>query len=541
MRKQDKRSAEIYSISKALFAPTRLEITLNNFVNTLSLVLRMRRGGLEIPASEGEKKITAATRNSGSPSAADYTVPKAAIDQIMTAGRLVVPDVCNSELFKDQIKWHGIGPTAFIAAAVEVDHETGGMLWFERAKESGYDYEEDVHFLSVAADLAGRAIRLHRTISGRGRTFAEEQEEQQNSRDEQSQSSARQRLLKNDGIIGESTALMAAVDTAKVMAETNSIVLLRGETGTGKECFAKLIHQHSTRQKKPFIKFNCPALSESLLESELFGHEKGAFTGAIAQRVGRFESANGGTLLLDEIGEIPPAFQAKLLRVIQEGEFERVGGTKTLKVDVRLIFATNKDLEMAVQNGEFREDLYYRISGVPLILPPLRHRDGDIPLLARAFLQRFNEENGRDLHFAPPALDHLSKCKFPGNVRELENCVRRTATLARSKTITSSDFACQTDQCFSSRLWKGVHCSHGHIEIDAPAGTTPLLGAPANDVPPKEPGSAGVASNLIERDRLISALEEAGWNQAKAARILKKTPRQVGYALRRHGVDVRKL
>lgn len=305
MRKHDKRSAEIYSISKALFAPTRLEITLNNFVNTLSLVLRMRRGGLEIPASEGEKKITAATRNSGSPSAAHYTVPKAAIDRIMTAGRLVVPDVCNSELFKDQIKWHGIGPTAFIAAAVEVDHETGGMLWFERAKESGYDYEEDVHFLSMAADLAGRAIRLHRTISGRGRTFAEEQEEQQNSRDEQSQSSARQRLLKNDGIIGESTALMAAVDTAKVMAETNSIVLLRGETGTGKECFAKLIHQHSTRQKKPFIKFNCPALSESLLESELFGHEKGAFTGAIAQRVGRFESANGGTLLLDEIGEIP--------------------------------------------------------------------------------------------------------------------------------------------------------------------------------------------------------------------------------------------
>lgn len=459
----------------------------------------------------------------------------------MTAGRLVVPDVCNSELFKDHIKWRGIAPSAFIAAAVKCDHETVGILWFERAEESGYDYEEEVNFLSMAADLAGGAIQLHRTISRRGRTFPEEQQEQQNSRDKHSQSSARQRLLKNDGIIGESPALMAAVATAKVVAETNSTVLLRGESGTGKECFAKLIHQNSTRQKKPFIKFNCPALSESLLESELFGHEKGAFTGAIAQRVGRFELANGGTLLLDEIGEIPPAFQAKLLRVIQEGEFERVGGTKTLKVDVRLIFATNKDLETAVLNGEFREDLYYRISAVPVILPPLRQRDGDIPLLARAFLQRFNEENGRDLHFAPSALDHLSKCKFPGNVRELENCVRRTATLARSKTITSSDFACQADQCFSSRLWKGVHCSHCHMEIDASAGTTPLVGAPANDVPPKELASAGVASNLIERDRLISALEEAGWNQAKAARILEKTPRQVGYALRRHGVEVKKL
>ncbi len=222
-------------------------------------------------------------------------------------------------------------------------------------------------------------------------------------------------------------------------------------------------------------------------------------------------------MLLDEIGEIPPAFQAKLLRVIQEGEFERVGGTKTLKVDVRLIFATNKDLEMAVRNGEFREDLYYRISAVPVTLPPLRQRDGDIPLLARAFLQRFNEENGRDLHFAPSALDHLSKCKFPGNVRELENCVQRTATLARSKTITSSDFACQTDQCFSSRLWKGLRCSHCHIATDASAGMTPLVGAPANDVPPKDPASAGAASKLIERDRLISVDGGGGLESGKGS------------------------
>ncbi|MQX60626.1 GAF domain-containing protein, partial [Sinorhizobium meliloti] len=182
-RKQDKPSAEIYSISKILIAPTRLEITLNNFVNTLSLILRMRRGGLEIPASEGETKITATTRISGSPSAADYNVPKAAIDQVMTAGRLVVPDVCNSELFKDHIKWRGIAPSAFIAAAVKCDHETVGILWFERAEESGYDYEEEVNFLSMAADLAGGAIQLHRTISRRGRTFPEEQQEQQNSRD----------------------------------------------------------------------------------------------------------------------------------------------------------------------------------------------------------------------------------------------------------------------------------------------------------------------------------------------------------------------
>jgi len=457
MRKQDMWSNGMYRISKVLFAPTQLGMVLDNFLNTIPLILPMRHGGLDIPGAKGEIKITATTRNSGSHPATHCTVPKAAMDQIMAAGvRLVIPDICHSELFKDQIKtsWSGIVPAAFIAVPVKVDHEALGMLWFERASESGYDYEEEVHFLSMAANLAGVAIRLHRTFSRGGQAFAEEQQEQQNSRVEERQSSARQRLLKNDGIIGESPALMAALETAKFVAETNSTVLLRGESGTGKECFAKLIHDHSTQRRKPFIKVNCPALPESLLESELFGHEKGAFTGALSQRIGRFELADGGTLLLDEIGEISPAFQAKLLRVIQEGELERVGGTKMLKVDVRLICATNKDLETAVRNGQFREDLYYRISVVPITLPPLRKRDGDIPLLAKAFLQRFNEENGRGLHFVQSALDHLSRCKFPGNVRELENCVRRTATLARSKTITSSDFACQTDQCFSSSLWK---------------------------------------------------------------------------------------
>ncbi|WKL39493.1 sigma 54-interacting transcriptional regulator (plasmid) [Sinorhizobium meliloti] len=281
-------------------------------MNTLSLILRMRRGGLEIPASEGETKITAATRNSGSPSAADYTVPKAAIDQVMTAGRLVVPDVCNSELFKDQIKWRGIGPTAFIAAAVEVDHETGGMLWFECAEESDYDYEEEVHFLSMAANLAGRAIRLHRTISRRERTFAEEQQEQQNSRDEQSQSSARQRLLKNDGIIGESTALMTAVDTAKVMAETNSIVLLRGRNRNwqGMLCEANPPAFDSAK-KSPSSSSIAPRCLRAFSNQSCLDMRKVRSPGAIAQRVGRFESANGGTLLLDEIGEIPPGVPSK--------------------------------------------------------------------------------------------------------------------------------------------------------------------------------------------------------------------------------------
>ena len=211
----------------------------------------------------------------------------------------------------------------------------------------------------------------------------------------------------------------------------------------------------SPRKKGPFVKLNCAALPESVLESELFGHEKGAFTGAIGQRKGRFELADRGTLFLDEIGEISPAFQAKLLRVLQEGEFERVGGMRTLKVDVRLVAATNKNLEDAVARGEFRADLYYRINVVTISVPALRARPEDIFLLAREFLRRFNEEHATQLAWTTSAKNVLEGCYFPGNVRELENCVRRTATLAKGLKIVADDFACRHDECLSSTLWRG--------------------------------------------------------------------------------------
>jgi Nif-specific regulatory protein len=228
-----------------------------------------------------------------------------------------------------------------------------------------------------------------------------------------------------------------------IVAKSNSTVLVRGESGTGKELIAKAIHELSPRAKGPFVKINCAALPESVLESELFGHEKGAFTGAINARKGRFELADKGTLFLDEIGEISPAFQAKLLRVLQEQEFERVGGNHTIKVDVRVVTATNRNLEEAVARKEFRADLYYRISVVPILMPPLRDRRSDIPQLATEFLRRFNGENDRTLTFDAKAMEVLMGCGFPGNVRELENCVQRTATLARGPSIMMDDFACR--------------------------------------------------------------------------------------------------
>ncbi|MGX8009861.1 nif-specific transcriptional activator NifA [Mesorhizobium sp. ORM8.1] len=547
----------IYEISKALTAPARLEVTLANVVNTLASFVQMRHGSILVLGSEGEPEIAASAGSA--PSGTHPIIPEAAINQIVATGtRLVIADLSTSELFQTDLqtlpKVESL-PMAFIGVPVKAEDRVLGTLSILR--ENGSRHDEDICFLTMVANLVGRTIRLHR-----GLTMDRERRVNKDWRVENSSNGDRTDLVpharvKIDGIIGESPALKQVLETVSIVARTNSTVLLRGESGTGKEFFAQAIHRHSLRRTKSFVKLNCAALSESVLESELFGHEKGAFTGAISQRAGRFELANGGTLLLDEIGEISPAFQAKLLRVLQEGELERVGGTKTLQVDVRLICATNRDLESAVVNGDFRADLYYRINVVPIILPPLRERPGDIPRLANAFLERFNKENHLELAFAPSALEFISQCYFPGNVRELENCVERTATLARSRTIAPSDFACNNNQCLSWLLWKRADHSHsgntGNQSIRnnmMPAGLpTPAgrFGAPQDNLRPHTADPANdlalraIGPRLTERDRLIGAMEKVGWVQAKAARVLGVTPRQVGYALRRHGIEVKKF
>ena len=335
----------------------------------------------------------------------------------------------------------------------------------------------------MIANLMGQTVRLHEVIArDRERLMTE----QSRLAKELSATRATDREPRQQGILGESEAIRSVLDKIKIVARTNSTVLLRGESGTGKELFARATHDLSPRKKGPFIKLNCAALPESVLESELFGHEKGSFTGALAQRKGRFELADHGTLFLDEIGEISPSFQAKLLRVLQEGEFERVGGVRTLKVDVRLVAATNKNLEEAVTRGEFRADLYYRINVVSISLPPLRDRPDDVILLAREFLRRFNEEHGTQRSLTTTAKGVLEGCYFPGNVRELENCVRRTATLAKGEKIVADDFACRHNECLSSTLWKGKVATTGSFNIvprreqNAPTQNSPVpsLSAP---------------------------------------------------------------
>jgi formate hydrogenlyase transcriptional activator len=234
-----------------------------------------------------------------------------------------------------------------------------------------------------------------------------------------------------EGIVGSSAALRALLDQVRLVAATDATVLIGGETGTGKELIARAIHMHSDRRRRPFVKVNCASIPAELLESELFGHEKGSFTGAIAQRIGRFEAAHGGTLFLDEIGELPLHLQSKLLRAVQEQEFERVGGNRTIQVDVRIVAATNRDLKAMVEENRFRADLYYRLAVFPVNVPALRERREDIPLLARYFVQKHAARMGRNIESIPAdALDALTSYDWPGNIRELQNVIERSVVLS---------------------------------------------------------------------------------------------------------------
>ncbi|WP_085034606.1 nif-specific transcriptional activator NifA [Ensifer aridi] len=541
----------IYQISKVLMASTRLEITLTNVVNILSSMLEMHHGAIVVLDDENEPVISTTAGVTPSPqSGGGRAIPQTIIDEIVATGApVVIPDASKSELCQADLQTSasdGVIPGSFIGVPVKAERKILGTLSIVRPRgdATSFPHDEDVRFLTMVANLVGQTIWLHRTRGVDGRQLPEEQGRREKFPDSERNDNGGRLPAKIDWIVGESPAVKQVLAIVSAVAPTNTTVLLRGESGTGKEFFAQAIHELSRRRTKPFVKLNCAALPESVLESELFGHEKGAYTGAISQRAGRFELANGGTLLLDEIGEISPAFQAKLLRVLQEGELERVGGTRTLKVDVRLICATNKNLETAVANGEFRADLYYRINVVPIVLPPLRDRPGDIARLARVFLKRFNKENGRELAFAPSALDLVSQCRFPGNVRELENCIRRTATLAQSTTIVPSDFACRNSQCLSSLLWKGTDGSNDGPAIDE--FSTRRAGASQGELSskacdPNDSGCPAIGARLTERERLIDAMEKSGWVQAKAARLLRLTPRQVGYALRRHQIEVKKF
>jgi DNA-binding NtrC family response regulator len=315
-------------------------------------------------------------------------------------------------------------------------------------------------------------------------------------------------LLEHNNIVGNSVQIRKVLEIIKKIAKSNASILITGETGTGKELIASLVHYNSLRAKQSFVKVNCAALQENLLESELFGHEKGAFTSADRQRIGRFEQANGGTLFLDEIGDMSASTQAKVLRVLQEHEFERLGGMKTIKVDVRIIAATNKNLKEAISKNLFREDLYYRLNTVSIEMPSLRERKDDVLPLANYFVNKYGEEIKKSIvGFSPQAAKYLTRHNWPGNIRELQNTIERAVLMAEDNVLNVEDLA------ISSGSSDG---SADSVKIKIPPG--------------------GIKLDDLERDTILEALKMSNWVQKDAAELLGVSRRVLNYKVKIHNI-----
>ena len=419
---------------------------------------------------------------------------------IQTAKPAVVPRISQEPFFLDRTgarKELSKEDISFICVPIKIGNTAIGALSADRLFDENVSSKEDVRLLSIIASMIAQAVRLRRA--------AQEEREQLLDENIRLRKELRDRFHPSN-IIGNSNAIQEVYDLIAQVSKSETTVLIQGESGTGKELVAHAIHYNSDRGSKSFVKVNCAALPETVIESELFGHEKGAFTGAVSARKGRFELAHGGTLFLDEIGDLSPSTQIKLLRVLQEKEFERVGGTKTVKTDVRVIAATHRDLNELISKGEFREDLYYRINIFPIHVPPLRERQSDILLLADFFVERYSKANNKNIRrISTPAIDMLSAYHWPGNVRELENCIERAVLLSRDGVI------------------------HGHhlpptLQTAEASGTV-------------HTGTLEEALEEVERDLILDALKSSRGNQAQAARSLRISERKMGLRIDKYQID----
>jgi len=484
----------LLEISKMLASDAPLDRRLYHAMRILGDYLDMQRGTVTLKDPRtGELRIAAAyglTRKEIQ--RGTYRIGEGVIGRVVKSGSpVVIPKVEDEPLFLNRTKARsGIRKkdVSFLCVPIRNAGEVLGVVSVDRLFGARVTFEEDLRVLKLVAQSIAQTVRLERLIE------AERAEKE----DLRMELNARYQL---DNLIGSSKAMQEVFRTVLKVAGSRASVFLRGESGTGKELIAKAIHSHSGRSRAPFVKINCAAIPENLLESELFGHEKGAFTGAVGTRRGKFEIADGGTVFLDEVGEMQLPLQAKLLRVLQEREFERVGGNRTFHVDVRIIAATNRNLEAAIREGAFREDLYYRLNVVPVFLPPLRERMEDLPLLIEHFLARFNEENGRSVSITPAALRRLTQYHWPGNVRELENAVENLVVLAETDRIGPKDLP--------------LHIRE--LPRTSPAG---LLGS----------------VEQLEKDRILAALRNHGWVYARAARALGLTERRLVYRVRKYGI-----
>jgi len=505
VRREPAELSLLFEISQRLSVSMDLRDVVGPVLQALAEHMGMSRGTLTLlNRGTGEIFIEAGHGLSGSQKERGrYRLGEGVTGKVVQSGQpAVVPRISEEPLFLNRTgARRGIRKKdiSFICVPIKIGNEVIGALSADRLFSESVSFEEDVRLLSIIASMIAQAVRMRQTVEEeRQRLLKENIRLQQELQDR----------FRPSNIIGDSAAMQAVYDLIGTVCKSDATVLIRGESGTGKELVAHAIHYNSHRAARPLIKVSCAALPETVIESELFGHEKGAFTGAIARREGRFELANGGTIFLDEIGDLSAATQIKLLRVLQEREFERVGGTVTIRVNVRVIAATNRDLEALIDEGKFRRDLYYRLNVFPIPMPSLRERRSDIPLLANYFVEKYSKAAGKPVRrISAPALEMMMSYEWPGNVRELENCIERAVLLSQDEVI------------HAHHLPPTVRT----VEHGLPAGGDTLQDA----------------LDRVERDMIIDALKAARGNMARAARDLGITERIMGLRVKKYGIDAR--
>jgi Nif-specific regulatory protein len=498
------RLTPLLDLSQAL-AASEIRPALPRALEILSEAFGALNGAILLADEEGTTLRIEAARGL-SPQAVErarYRAGEGINGRVLVSGKAVVlPQASLEPLFLDRTgvlkeQKRKKAELSFFCVPVFLDQRTAGTLCLTVPYDRGRDFDRDTKLLQIAASMIGLSMKVARLVAADRQRLAEE--------NQQLRRELRDRYdLRH--LIGHSHAMQRVYEAVAQAAPSSTTVLIRGESGTGKELVAHALHYNSPRAEKPFIKVSCGALPENLIESELFGYEPGAFTDARHLKKGRFELADGGTLFLDEVGELSPIIQVKLLRVLQEREFERLGGVRSLKVDVRLIAATHRDLEAAVKAGTFREDLYYRLHVFELFMPPLRERQADILLLADHFVEKIAGKEGKDVRrISTSAIDMLAAYHWPGNVRELENAIERAILVCEGGVI---------------------HAHHlpPSLQTAEVSGTLPGTGL-------------GDAVAAFERDLLQDALKSARGNRSRAARLLQTTERILNYKVQKYGLE----
>ncbi|MBN2282803.1 MAG: nif-specific transcriptional activator NifA [Deltaproteobacteria bacterium] len=497
----------LYEVSQTLGRSMDIREVVGPVLNALAEGMGMTRGMLALlNRKTGEMYIEAAhglsevQRKRGR-----YQLGEGVIGRVVETGQpAIVPHISDEPLFLDRTgsrKNLNKNDISYICVPIKIGTEVIGTLSADRLFDESISLKEDVRLLAIIASMIAQAVRIRQETQEEREMLIQENLRLQTELKEK---------FHPANIIGKSKSMREVYQLVAQVSKSNATVLIRGESGTGKELVANAIHYNSLRANKPLVKVNCAALPETVLESELFGHEKGAFTGATYTRKGRFELASGGTIFLDEIGDLPPMVQIRLLRVLQEREFERVGATETTKVDVRVIAATNRSLEELMEKGDFREDLYYRLNVFPVYVPPLRERKSDILLLADFFIERYAKMNNKRIQrICTHAIDMLTCYHWPGNVRELENCIERAVLLSNEGVI----YGYHLPPTLQTSSYSGT-ISYGTLQGEM---------------------------DRLERDLIMDALKTVRGNMTQAAKILGTSERIMGLRVAKYNIDPKRF